>query len=172
MPQETARDESQDREELHTTARFKPPETRRDFLGLAAAWSAISAFAMALLGSLRLPVPSVFPESDSRVKLGKPASFAAGSTTYFAPHRLWLYRGEQGFHALSSVCTHLGCIAERAGEGGFLCPCHGSVFGPEGDVIGGPAPRGLLWVELSLSPEGQLIADTLKEVPPGTVFPV
>lgn len=159
-------------DELLTSERFKPPETRRDFLGLGAAWSAICAFVMALLGAMRLPMPSVFPESSATVKLGPPSHFLTDSKTYFPQQRLWLFRGEKGFHAISSICTHLGCVAERSADGKFLCPCHGSKFDVEGNVTGGPAPRGLVWVELSLSPEGQLIADTLKEVKAGTVFPV
>ncbi|MEK6797589.1 MAG: ubiquinol-cytochrome c reductase iron-sulfur subunit [Planctomycetota bacterium] len=161
---------------LHTqieeSERFRAPATRRDFLGIAAAWSAVVAFVMAMLGAMRLPMPSVFPESNSRVKLGRPAQFIAGSMTYFARHRLWLFREEKGFHAISSVCTHLGCITERGADGAFHCPCHGSVFDAEGKVKGGPAPKGLVWVELSVSPEGWLVADTLKEVKANTVFNV
>lgn len=148
---------------LASSERFKPPATRRDFLGLAATWSAIVAFIMAMLGALRLPMPSVFPESNSRFKLGRPERFAVGSATYFSKQRLWLYRGEDGFRAVSSVCTHLGCIAERSEDGRFHCPCHGSVFDEQGSVKGGPAPKGLVWLELSVSPEGWLVADTLKE---------
>lgn len=155
---------------LKASERFKPPATRRDFLGLAAGWSAVVAFVMALLGSLRLPMPSVFPESNSRVKLGPPKRFSVGSATYFSQRRLWVLRDEEGFHAISSVCTHLGCIAERLEDGRFSCPCHGSSFDAAGRVKGGPAPKGLVWAQLSLSPEGSLVADTLKEVKAGTVF--
>ena len=155
---------------LEQSERFKAPRTRRDFLGLMAAWSAVAAFVMAMLGAMRLPMPSVFPESDSRVKLGRPKRFAAQSATYFPKHRLWLFRDEQGFHAISSVCTHLGCIVDRKDDGRFECPCHGSKFDARGGLTGGPAPSGLVWVELSVSPEGQLVADTLKKVPQGTVF--
>ena len=91
---------------------------------------------------------------------------------YFPKNRMWLYRGDQGFYAISSVCTHLGCIVMRQEDGRFHCPCHGSKFDEQGSVKGGPAPKGLMWVELSISPEGQLIADTLKEVKPGTQFKV
>ncbi len=156
--------------QLETAKRFQAPGTRRDFLGLAAAWSAILALVMAMLGAMRLPMPSVFPESNSKVKLGKPDRFASQSTTYFPQHRLWLYRDDQGFHALSSVCPHLGCIAERAEDGQFHCPCHGSKFDAVGRVTGGPAPKGLMWVELTVSPEGYLVADTLKEVPQRTLL--
>ncbi|MFQ5424741.1 MAG: ubiquinol-cytochrome c reductase iron-sulfur subunit, partial [Phycisphaerae bacterium] len=107
---------------------------------------------------------SVFPESDSKVKLGPPDRYTLGSATYFSAGQLWLFRSEQGFHAISSVCTHLGCITARTEDGRFECPCHGSQFDPEGRIQGGPAPKGLVWLELSVSPEGQLIADTLKEV--------
>jgi len=159
-------------QELQQSERFKPKQTRRDFLGLAAAWSAIVSFVMAMLGAMRLPMPSVFPESNSKVKLGPPDRFAVGSATYLPQNKLWLFRNEEGFHAISSVCTHLGCIAEREADGHFSCPCHGSVFDPEGRVLGGPAPKGLVWVELDLSPEGQLTADTLKAKKMGTHFKV
>jgi nitrite reductase/ring-hydroxylating ferredoxin subunit len=158
--------------DLEGTPRFERVERRRDFLGLAAAWTAGGTLALAALGSLRLPMPAVFPESNPRVKLGRPDRFATGSATYFAEHRLWLFRAERGFHALSSVCTHLGCIVTRGTDGAFKCPCHGSRFDASGAVTGGPAPKGLAWVEMSLSPEGALIADTLREVAPGTMFEV
>jgi len=156
----------------HTSERFKPTGTRRDFLGLAAAWSAIAAFAMAVVGAVRLPMPAVFPESDSRVKLGRPGRFAVDSETYFPKQRLWLFRTAEGFHAVSSVCTHLGCIVVRESDGAFSCPCHGSKFDGDGRVKGGPAPKGLVWVDLSVSPEGWLVADTLKESDLGTVLEV
>ena len=147
-----------------SSKRFRPSRTRRDFLGLAAVWAAAVALAMATIGALRLPMPSVFPESSSKVKLGPPDRFAVGSSTYFPQHQLWLFRGEEGFYAISAVCTHLGCVVERDDEGQFICPCHGSAFDDVGRVKAGPAPKGLVWVEMGVTPEGELTADTLKEI--------
>jgi quinol---cytochrome c reductase iron-sulfur subunit, bacillus type len=46
--------------------------------------------------------------------------------------------------AISTRCAHLGCpvrFVEAAGN--FICPCHGGVYGFEGERIGGPPVRPL-----------------------------
>ena len=46
---------------------------------------------------------------------------------------------------LIGVCTHLGCVPNfgQGPYGGWLCPCHGSVYDTSGRIRAGPAPLNL-----------------------------
>lgn len=56
-----------------------------------------------------------------------------------------VYRDEDGaLHRRSAVCTHAGCIVGwNSTATTWDCPCHGSRFAPTGEVIHGPAVKGL-----------------------------
>jgi len=43
------------------------------------------------------------------------------------------------FIGLSDVCTHQGCTISFDGTSQFPCPCHGSIFDENGNVVRGPA---------------------------------
>lgn len=49
---------------------------------------------------------------------------------------------DSGLVAVSSTCTHRGCEV-RPFPDGFRCPCHGSEYEANGDVLAGPATRAL-----------------------------
>ena len=56
-----------------------------------------------------------------------------------------VFREEGGaVHAVSPVCTHVGCYVHwNNAERSWDCPCHGSRFSPTGEVLNGPAVKGL-----------------------------
>jgi glycine/D-amino acid oxidase-like deaminating enzyme/nitrite reductase/ring-hydroxylating ferredoxin subunit len=52
-------------------------------------------------------------------------------------------------HAVDARCTHLGCIVRHDDERGeWQCPCHGSRFGLDGELLAGPATQPLSAVDL------------------------
>jgi len=59
------------------------------------------------------------------------------------------YRAPDGvLTMLSATCTHMGCIVRwNDAERTWDCPCHGSRFTTEGQVISGPAEKALPEVE-------------------------
>jgi glycine/D-amino acid oxidase-like deaminating enzyme/nitrite reductase/ring-hydroxylating ferredoxin subunit len=61
-----------------------------------------------------------------------------------------LYKDESGsIHALNPVCTHAKCVvAWNSAERTWDCPCHGARYNINGDVLTGPARKGLERIEL------------------------
>jgi glycine/D-amino acid oxidase-like deaminating enzyme/nitrite reductase/ring-hydroxylating ferredoxin subunit len=84
------------------------------------------------------------------LKREKPGSLrdlapGAGMVVQRGRRRLAVTRDEGGaLVACSAVCPHLGCIVHwNSQERSWDCPCHGSRFSPRGEVLSGPALRGL-----------------------------
>lgn len=122
--------------------------TRRDFMkwsGLLFAAGLLSQLAWTATSFLRsLPGNHMTP-ADRWIELGLAASFAHGTVTPFPRWRLHLVRlVDGGFLALSSRCTHLGCVVPWVAKAGrFVCPCHASAFDRNGSVLNRPASRPL-----------------------------
>lgn len=147
------------------------PIQRRDFLGLASMTAAGVAVFGSLIGMLRLAKPRVLPEASSRFRVGKPDDIRPGTSQIITAHNVRLVRTDEGIAALSLVCTHLGCIVSEEADG-FSCPCHGSKFSVEGNVVAGPAPRALAWLSVSQTPDGSIVVDKAKQVAAGNFFRV
>jgi menaquinol-cytochrome c reductase iron-sulfur subunit len=58
---------------------------------------------------------------------------------------VWAVRQPDGkITVFSPLCTHLGCgYRWDTDDLTFKCPCHGSIFNINGNVLAGPAPRPL-----------------------------
>jgi len=69
----------------------------------------------------------------------------AGKTTvYVRQGSADLDEDPDSYVAMSTRCAHLGCpVRFVQAAGNFICPCHGGVYGFQGQVIGGPPVRPL-----------------------------
>ena len=115
-------------------------------------------------GAIKAFLPQVLYEPPSRFKIGKPDDFSEG-ITFLSEYKLYIFREDNDFHVVSAICTHLDCIADwKPDEKEFFCSCHGSIFSEDGTIKAGPAPRPLSWHPLALSPDGNLIVETGKQV--------
>jgi glycine/D-amino acid oxidase-like deaminating enzyme/nitrite reductase/ring-hydroxylating ferredoxin subunit len=74
----------------------------------------------------------------------------AGMVVQRGRRKLAVSRDDRGaLIACSAVCPHLGCIVHwNSQERSWDCPCHGSRFSPSGEVLSGPAARGLARVQI------------------------
>jgi cytochrome b6-f complex iron-sulfur subunit len=140
--------------------------SRREFLWVLGNGAILVTAAGASAFSLQFMKPNVLFERSSRVNVGTPEDFSPGTVTADSQNKLYVVRTSEGtFYALSSVCTHLGCITNyRPSMGRIDCPCHGSQFDLEGNVVGGPAPRPLRRVAMNQNDRGDLIVDTATTV--------
>ena len=135
-------------------------------LGLTSLWTAAAALFLAVLGMGRLPKAAVMSSPSKRFSVVFPDTTQPGQAFSPPGRSVAVFRDAEGTWAVSTVCTHLGCIV-KANPEGFECPCHGSRFTADGSVVKGPAPRPLAWLKVSAA-GGKLVIDQDSQVPPGT----
>jgi len=147
--------------------------TRRATLNRLARWVAGLGFAALGLvvglwsvATARFMVPNVTTERATRFKAGVPGRYPPGHVEprYREQYGVWIvhgeYRGRQQLFALSTICTHLGCITVwQPSERQFKCPCHGSSFYVDGTNFEGPAPRPLPRYAVCIADDGQIEVD-------------
>ena len=148
---------------------FENRVSRRKFFNITG-WTGLCAF----LGSssaagARFFYPKVLYEPASTFNAGKPEDYTtpAGNEVVVVDERwkksqrVWIVRTKTGIYAVVALCTHLGCTPNWfSAEVRFKCPCHGSNFNPDGEVVAGPAPEPLYRAKVELAPDGSMIVTT------------
>ena len=141
----------------------RPELSRRDFLNEIT----IGALGIAGLGGTALTYqyfsPNVLFEPSTTFRAGIPNLYPVNSVTFLQEQQVYIVRTPAGFYAISSVCTHLGCITQWKPEANIIaCPCHASKFQANGKKIEGPAPRPLPHYSINLTADGELQVDKLQ----------
>lgn len=145
--------------------------SRREFFikmgtgSLAVAGTGAAVFAVQYLS------PNVLYEPSPIVSAGRPEHFPPNSVTLDPRFGVYVVHGSNGFYAMSSICTHLGCMTAWKQDAGVIaCPCHGSTFRRNGAVIEGPAPRPLPWLKIWLGSDGEIMVDRSTIIPSESEF--
>jgi len=144
---------------------------RRDFLAWLSGVSMIGSALAAVFSTFYFMKPRVTFGQPNRFLIGTPEDYPEGARIAIDAKRVCIVREGNRVAAISTTCTHLGCIV-AASATGFQCPCHGSRYDQDGNVTGGPAPKPLPWYKVSLAPNGELEVDKNIQIDPGTYFSV
>ena len=145
--------------------------TRRGLLAFFG-WSTIALVGLqALVAFLVFFWPRKTGTFGSKISVGSPGDFKVGDVKYFVDGKFYLTRVEEGFMALYQRCPHVGCTVPWRPEfthdkapgvvGLFRCPCHGSTYLRNGQIIFGPAPRPMDYMRIT-NEGGRLVVDTSK----------
>ena len=124
-------------------------------------WGSSTAFLVSSAAAMvKFFYPKVTYEPAQQFQAGFPEDFPPGKMIFLPDWKVFVIREPEGFHAISAVCTHLGCTViweEKLGI--FYCRCHGGRFHRDGHHFAGPPPRPLDSLALSLDDSGQLVVD-------------
>ena len=146
-------------------------QSRREFFSKYAPAAFVGALGIWGGSLLRFTLPTLLPQATQRIKLGMPDDYPPGTVKNFDDERVMVFSDAEGIYAISTTCTHLGCVVTWTGRG-FTCPCHGSRFDIKGDIEAGPAPSALVWYRITRLSSGQLAVDMDDSVKPGTKEPL
>jgi cytochrome b6-f complex iron-sulfur subunit len=145
--------------------------SRRSFLGWVSGLSIAGSFAAGAFSSFVFLKPRATYGEPNKFLIGRPEDYPSGARITIDTRRVCIVREGAKIAAISTTCTHLGCIVAPAPTG-YACPCHGSHFDVDGNVVGGPAPKPLAWYQVTLTPNGELEVDKDNEIQMGTYLSV
>jgi len=144
--------------------------SRREFLQIGGAIGALLVIAVALgfwdtltpsatntgptTTQITNPLPTGAVANVKNLQVGVPAYFDYPSAGYT---NMLMKKSDGSVSALSILCTHVCCQCQfDTYSGNLLCPCHGSIFDKNGNVLRGPALTKLPSVELSIDSAGNI----------------
>jgi len=149
----------------------EPTTNRRRLLGWLTGFGLFGSAILSAFSNFIFIKPRATYGPPQRFTIGKPDEFPPGTKLALEERRVCVVREGNRMAAISTTCTHLGCIVGIS-DTGFACPCHGSRFDADGNVTGGPAPKPLPWFKVTLAPNGELEIDKDAEVEPGSYLNV
>lgn len=133
--------------------------SRRDFLKFTASALLTASGLLGLGALLRFLDFDTEPAPKTKFDLGPASNYPNGSRSLVPDVSAILIHNQNGFSALSLVCTHLGCTVEQKTDG-FACSCHGSLYDGNGIVLHGPAQKSLRVLRVEQNADGNLILHT------------
>ena len=151
-----------------TTPATRPdnkPVSRRGFGKFLLGFSFLSTMAGAIIPIIGylLPPPSASAGSGGRVLVGttKDIPVGQGKVVSMGGKPVMVINSNDGVHAFSAICTHLGCICMfDPVRKMIVCPCHDGLFNPvTGGVVSGPPPKPLAVIPVSIDGENIYIGE-------------
>lgn len=129
--------------------------SRRDFLKLTTHALLALAGALGIGGVIRYLSYQFDPTPQSEFDVGPARNYPPRSRTIIAHIPAIVVHDDEGLHALSLTCSHLGCAVEERNFG-FECPCHSSRYDPDGRVVKGPSAANLRKLRVETTEDGNL----------------
>ncbi len=146
--------------------------SRREFnIALAVGWAALAFVGLTFTAMFQdFFGPKVLKEPKKVWRVGRTADFIIPGTvdetfkrTPAGSEGFWIVNlqpEENRLVALSTICTHLGCIPTwLSGDRKFKCPCHGSGYYANGINFEGPTPRPLERFAITRDADGFVVVD-------------
>ncbi len=133
--------------------------SRRDFFKLITTALLTISGALGIGALFRFLDYQTEPPVKTEFDIGPAENYPIGSRSLISDVPAILIHNSNGFLALSLVCTHLGCTVEQK-DNGFACPCHGSRYDANGNVLRGPAQKPLRSLRVEITSNNDLVLHT------------
>lgn len=137
--------------------------SRRNFFSIVGLGGFMATVGGSMVSLFKYMFPNVLYEPPTVFKIGRPEDYGIGvNEQWKRDGQFWVVKNERGLYVMIAICRHLGCTPNwYADQQLFRCPCHGSIYDINGNVRGGPAPRGFWRAVISLDPvDKQIVVNT------------